>query len=94
MGSRKRGFSTDRDDVPVGLKKRALKAKTGSAMDANDFETVMSVSRERLDLARATGDLDQEAAAMGMLAVGSFLAGDGATTRHWYEASLALTSED
>jgi hypothetical protein len=78
------------DDVPVDLRKRALRAKTGVALGANDFETVMSVSQQRLDLARATGDLGQESAAMGMLATGAFLSGDGATARHWYEAALAL----
>ena len=77
------------DDVPVDLKKRALRAMTGAALNANDYETVMSVSKQRLDLARATADDDQEAAAMGMLATGAFLSGDAPTARHWYEAALA-----
>jgi tetratricopeptide (TPR) repeat protein len=76
------------DDVPIELKKRALKAMSTAAMDVNDFETVMSISKQRLDLARESGDLDQEAAAMGMLAAGSAGAGDSEKARYWYETAL------
>ena len=39
------------DDVPVELRKRGLKAKTGAALEANDFESTRLFSEQRLELA-------------------------------------------
>ncbi len=78
------------DEVPVDLKKRALRARTGVALGQNDTQAMIAASQERLELARATGDHDQQAAAMNMLATGHFLAGDGEAARHWYGAAVAL----
>ena len=78
------------EDAPVDLRKRALRAVTSVALKQNDFSTVMSVSQERLTLARATNDVEQEAAALNMLASGATLSGDAVEARAWFEEAIAL----
>jgi len=78
------------DGAPVELRIRALRALTAAAVGLNDAETVTAASTERLELARANDDLEQQAAAMNMLATGANLAGDRETARRWFEASLSL----
>ena len=78
------------DDCPVDLKWRALRARTAAAYVAGDARGVIAVSTQRLDLARATGEADEEAGALGMLAFGCVLAGDHATARECHEAALEI----
>jgi predicted ATPase len=76
------------DDVPVELLKRGLKARVGAALEANDAPSLRLYSEQRLDLARKTGDVEQEAAALGMLATSAFLGGDLPAAARWYEEAL------
>ncbi len=78
------------DNASVDLKLRALRAITAAALAQNDLEAVVRVSHERLELARGVDDLDQQAAAMGMLGAAFDSAGDFATARKWYEDAIEL----
>jgi hypothetical protein len=49
-----------------------------------------AVSEQRLELARDTGDREQEVAALNMLATGAFLGGDLATAQRRYEEALEV----
>jgi tetratricopeptide (TPR) repeat protein len=81
------------DDAPLGLRMHALRALTAAAIGLNDSEAVVAASTERLELARAADDLEQQAAAMNMLASGAAMAGDHETARQWFEASVSLERE-
>ncbi|MDQ3122088.1 MAG: tetratricopeptide repeat protein [Actinomycetota bacterium] len=81
------------DEAPPELRIRALRVRTGVAIGLNDSETLIAASEERLELSGATGDRDQQSAAMNMLASGWQMAGDPNAARQWYEAARALARE-
>jgi tetratricopeptide (TPR) repeat protein len=76
------------DDAPATLRKDALRARTAAALTQNDDATLAAVSHERLELARATGDREHEAAALGMLAAAAHNAGEADAARRYYEESI------
>ena len=78
------------EDAPVELRKRALRALTAVAGDANDHAAVAEASWKRLELARATGDIRHEAAALNMLGAAAGLEGDRQRGRQFYEESVEL----
>ena len=77
------------EDVSVELRKRGLKARVGAALEVNDVEAMRFFSQQRLELARQTGDVVQEAAALNMLATSAFLGGDLRAAAHGYDEALA-----
>ena len=78
------------DDVPVELRKRGLKARVSAALEVNDVESMRVFSEQRLELARQTGDVAQESAALNMLATSAFLGGDFEAARRRYEEAVAV----
>jgi len=78
------------DDGPPAKRLRALRALSAAAMSQNDNATVISASRERLELARELGDERHESAAMGMLAAALSETGDVVGARRWFEEAIAF----
>ncbi len=79
------------DGAPVHVRKRALRALTGVTLALNDTDAAMAASEQRLELARATGDLEQQAAATNMLATVAYSTGDSIAARQWFEEAIHLS---
>jgi len=78
------------DGASAEVRLRALRALTAVANDANDVPAIVEASKARLELARATGDIEHEAAALNMLGAAAGLKGDRALGRQFYEESVEL----
>ena len=76
------------EDAPVELRKRALRALTAVAGDANDHAAVAEALMEASSRSRAlSGDIRHEAAALNMLGAAAGLEGDRQRGRPFYEES-------
>jgi tetratricopeptide (TPR) repeat protein len=82
------------DDAPVGLRKRALRALAAIASATYDIPRLIAAADERLELARATSDLEHEVGALTSLAAAAYYADDLSRARRLYEEALRLARKD